>query len=143
MPLGSLQGDTDKLGRLRGGLQRLGSEGYKQTLALVAARAGGLIDRGFTSSSDPYGAPWAPTVAGNKPLIKTGALHAAAVRVTPTATGIKVHIPLSYAGFHLTGTSRMPARPYLPAEDFSRLPPAWRSMVEGAMGSILTIYLPS
>jgi len=143
MPLGSLVGDTDKLRKLRVGLQRLGSEGYKQTLALIAVRAGGLVARGFASSSAPDGAPWAPTVAGNKPLIRTGALQAAAVRVIPAANGIRVHIPLKYAGYHLTGTSRMPARPYLPAEDFSRLPAPWRSMIEGAMGSILTIYLPS
>lgn len=38
MPLGSLKGPTDKLGQLRRGLARLGSEGYKTALTVAAGR---------------------------------------------------------------------------------------------------------
>lgn len=142
MPLGSLRGDTDKLGALRKGLGRLGDHGYRYALTLVASRAIGTINRGFASSTDPNGAPWAPTVAGNKPLIRTGALQAQAARVTTTSRGLRVSLSLPYAGFHLTGTRDMPARPYLPDPHLARLPPLWRDLVEASMRAVLALYLP-
>lgn len=143
MPLGSLTGDNAQLGQLRRGLQKLGSGGYKATLSLVAPRVASLVDRGFLTATDPDGAPWAPTVKGNRPLAgPTGQLRAQAAKVRPFSGGVRVRISLDYAEFHMNGTSRMPPRPYLPSTDLGRLPSAWRTVVQAAMGTILQLYLP-
>lgn len=149
--LGSLTGDTDKLSALRKGLIKLGDGGFKQTLAIAAARAGGLVRGGFVSGTDPFGGAWQATVRGNPPLRgPTGALMAAAVKVRASATGLRVEIGLPYAAIHQHGgkagrnrSVQIPARPYLPPTDLSRLPGAWRAMLEGSMGTILKLYLPA
>lgn len=142
--LGTLRGDTDELSRLRRGLVGLGNGGFRQTLAIAAARAGGLVRNGFLNGTDPWGGAWLPTVRGNAPLRgPTGRLMAAAVKVRAVSVGLRVEIPLPYAAVHQYGGAHIPARPYLPPTDLSRLPGAWRTMLEGAMGTILKLYLPS
>lgn len=151
MPLGSLTGDNARLAGLRKGLIKLGAGGFKQTLAIAAARGGALVKKGFLSGTDPWGGAWQATVRGNAPLRgATGDLMDQAVQVRASATGLRVRINLPYANIHLHGgkagrnrSVQIPARPYLPPTDLSRLPGAWRSMLEGAMGTILKLYLPA
>lgn len=150
MPLGSLKGPTDKLGQLRRGLARLGSEGYKTALTVAAGRASSLVRKGFESGTDPGGAPWRATVRGNPPLQgPTGRLKDQASDVRPSARGLRVRTSLPYAKIHLYGgkagrdlSVTIPARPYLPETDVGRLPPPWKAMVEASMATVLKAFLP-
>jgi phage gpG-like protein len=150
MPLGSIKGSDDKLAQLRRGLTRLGSEGYKTALVVIAGRASGLVRKGFDSGTAPDGSPWKATVRGNPPLQgPTGRLEAEASEVRSGGRGLRVRLSLPYANIHLYGgqagrnhSVEITARPYLPETDLSRLPPTWRGMVEASVETVLTIFLP-
>lgn len=150
MSLGSLKGSNNKLSQLRRGMGRLGSEGYKTVLVILAGRASARVRKGFESGTAPDGSPWKATVWGNPPLQgPTGRLEAEASVVRPSARGLRVRSSLPYANIHLYGgeagrnrSVEIPARPYLPETDLSHLPPLWRAMVEASMETLLNAFLP-
>lgn len=75
--------------------------------------------RRFRASVAPNGKRWLPTKAGNKPLIRTGALMNS-IRTNVTRRKMTVGSDLPYAAIHQFGgmagrgrRTRIPARPYL------------------------------
>lgn len=70
--------------------------------------------KGFLTSTNPYGAKWAPiTHRVGKPLLDTGRLFRS---LTPSIdmTGASVGTKVFYAIFHQTGTSRIRQRAFFP-----------------------------
>lgn len=120
---------------LDGVAKKLASEPMSETMeaAKQAMQAGQAAN--FAGQHTRDGAAWAPRKppTGNWPILnKTGALMAAATGQGPGAiqasdgrsatVGVdaSVHVPgggVHAAGFHQSGTSRMPARPYIGASD--------------------------
>jgi len=83
-----------------------------------------IIDSAFARSRAPSGVPWEPLkgprrhgrdVGTPKPLIDTGRLRRS---VTYSVVGqtLSVGTNVEYAGAHQFGTTRIPARPYMPAD---------------------------
>lgn len=84
------------------------------------------IQGGFESSTDPWGAPWAPlakstlesrkkrNIAGVKPLLATHAMFDSLV-VLRGSDFAELHMNAP-AGYHQSGTRRMPARKIVPLE---------------------------
>ena len=101
------------------------------------------IKAGFTYQSDPWGRKWKPL----KPLtirrkghgtilIDTGALKRG-IRARVEGERILIGIvgrAKKYGHFHLTGTRKMPARPWAPV---GKLPPRW----EGDVKELIRKYL--
>lgn len=94
------------------------------------------IDSLFTLGADPYGETWAPlapaTIAKGRtapPLTDTGKMRES-LRVNASQSAIVASID-DPAGYHQSGTQRMPARPVLP-DDARGLPDAWRQAITDA-----------
>ena len=93
------------------------------------ARAGDdLIREGFDRSRAPSGVAWQPLRAprsrrrpGRRPLVDTGQLRAWASHAVVAGTTATWDAP-GYGAFHQLGTSRIPARPFLPP---GRVPRVW------------------
>jgi hypothetical protein len=116
------------------GLRRALKElaGVRSSMApFVADAVTARLRVGFLSGVDPYGSPWAPlrpaTLAKGRhppPLTDTGKLSSGTRGKPMRGSGVAIIVPdLHYAGYHMTGTSRMAARPYLPTKG---LPATWR-----------------
>lgn len=81
-----------------------------------------LVDRArdrFSKSVGPNGERWRPTKAGNKPLVRTGALMRS-IDYTVSRRKMTIGSSLEYAAIHQFGgnagrggKSKIPARPYL------------------------------
>lgn len=70
----------------------------------------------FAAQSTPEGRPWAPLRTprpGGRILRRTGALRRGATTAIVWGDTVRLRVP-AYGAFHLTGTSRMPARPWQP-----------------------------
>lgn len=88
---------------------------------LRAARgAGAEVQRievqAFAAQATPEGRPWAPLRTprpGGRILRRTGALRRGATTAIVWGDTVRLRVP-AYGAFHLTGTSRMPARPWQP-----------------------------
>lgn len=86
-----------------------------------AARGAGAevaaIERAaFAAQSTPEGRPWAPLRTprpGGRILRRTGALRRGTTTAIVWGDTVRLRVP-AYGPFHLTGTSRMPARPWQP-----------------------------
>ena len=92
-----------------------------------------LIEQQFDAGVDTDGDAWAPLAESTKrrgrqdpPLDDTGALRVPAVEALQSA-GIRISYEEDYAGYHQSGTSRMPARKLVPDQD--RLPQAWQMAI--------------
>jgi hypothetical protein len=88
----------------------------------------------FSQGADPYGATWKALATGEAAhLIRSGAMSAA-TKATPMAGGGLTLDAPSPANFHQAGTSRMPARPVLPAKG---LPATWRADLQAIYSRII------
>lgn len=101
----------------------------RQAGAAIAAGIQELIDRGFSSGTDPYGAKWPLPKDGHRPpMIRRGVLRASyTVKVVPGGIGYSIQILSSapHAKYLQKGTSRMAARMQVPG---ARLPPAYQDL---------------
>ncbi len=120
-PVAGLQ----QLNRLASRIEKIAAAGGLQPLlSALAAEAHDQTLDCFNQQRDPYGKAWKsrqePT--GGWPILdKTGA-GVESITSRPTATGIKIRVGKDYMGFHLTGTSRMVSRKFLPVDG---LGPIW------------------
>lgn len=92
---------------------------------LRAARgAGAEVQRievqAFAAQATPEGVPWAPlkTPRAGKILRRTGRLRRGATVAIVWGNQVRLRVP-SYGVYHLTGTARMPARPWQPMTPLS------------------------
>ena len=136
----SLRESGDSLDRLVAELERFERDGPDRALRAMRGAGDSLIREGFDRSRAPSGVPWRPLKRGpskrrpgRRPLVKTGALRAWAshgVIVGSSATWDTSRV----GAFHQLGTSRMPARPFLPP---GRLPLVWGLRIAHAAESAL------
>lgn len=94
-------------------------------LAIIAEDTRTLIDDGFVGAISPSGASWqrlAPSTVRRrrrgsfKPLIDTGRLRGS-IGTSVGARSLSVGTNVQYGAFHQIGTSKIPARPFLPFEE--------------------------
>jgi len=95
-----------------------------------------LVDEGFEQEQSPAGSRWArrkpPT--GSWPLLnKTGAMRGS-IYASVLGAQIILHAGADYAGYHQSGTSRMPARPIFPD---GALPANWAAVIDRAVRDAL------
>lgn len=95
----------------------------------VARRIAAAVDREFVLGADPRGRRWAPLRRTGRPshLTETGALRASVTVQPLSGSTIDVTLDDAKASFHQHGTSRMVARPILPAA--APLPDHWRDAI--------------
>tara|TARA_Y100000593_G_scaffold46917_1_gene88974 strand:- start:86 stop:598 length:513 start_codon:yes stop_codon:yes gene_type:complete len=134
--------DEKSFGTLPQRIQALGERlaNLDPILKRRAALLGSVIDESFRTSRSPNGAGWQALAestvekrrqGSSKPLLDTGALRQASnaqVRSKAIVFGTS-GAPAKYGVFHVTGTSTMPRRAYLPMDedgnpDFSSGPAA-------------------
>lgn len=108
---------AQRLDAMPGAIQRAAVAAGRETIA--------LIDESFSSETAPNGAPWASRVrnGGHPILTKTSRLRGS-FRLIPIRRGFIVRTRVQYSSFHMSGTSRMVARPFMPKR--GRIPSKWR-----------------
>lgn len=98
------------------------------------------VDKGFATSTDPYGRAWLPTKAGNKPLHGRTLDLSTSARFVPLSNGVEIQVTDPKSVFHQGGTRRrisggtrshIPARPMLPVG--GRMPDSWRDAIRVAV----------
>ncbi len=86
------------------------------------------IDEQFATSTDPRGVAYLKPLAGNTPIIRSGALRRGwSVRCASVADGVSLSVSNSqpYAKYLQSGTSKMAPRPLVP--DSAVFATKWRS----------------
>lgn len=136
----SLRESGDPFDALVSQLERFERDGPARALRSMRAAGDDLIREAFDRSRAPTGQPWKPLARGpsrrrpgRRPLVKTGALRAWAshgVIVGSTSVWSASRI----GAFHQLGTTRIPARPFLPP---GRLPLTWGLRLAHAAESTL------
>jgi hypothetical protein len=121
----SLHGDPRELDRMASDIRRRGAAAAAVArLALPGIRAAQAEQ--IAGLRTPYGAPWAPTKNGAAPTADIAA------RVTLRAEGAAIVTETdAVAGYHHSGTARMPARPLLPSEGLG-IPQTWQRALDAA-----------
>ncbi len=135
-----LRESGDPLDALVRALDDFAERGPRRVLGALRTTGDGLIRETFDRSRAPSGQAWAPLKRGpsrkrpgRRPLVKTGNLRALAshgVIVGSTSVWSTSRI----GAFHQLGTSRIPARPFLPP---GRLPLTWGLRLSHAAESTL------
>lgn len=106
-----------RLDAMPNAIQRAGVMAGRETIS--------LIEESFSSETAPDGAPWAPRVRnGGHPILTKTARLRGSFRLIPLRRGFIVRTRVQYSSFHMSGTSRMVARPFMPKR--GRLPAKWR-----------------
>jgi phage gpG-like protein len=105
------------------------AKGIDRLLEPVARRITSAVDREFTLGVDARGKRWSPLKRTGRPahLTETGALRASVKAEPRSGSVVEVTLEDAKASFHQHGTSRMVARPILPA--VAPLPDDWRDAV--------------
>lgn len=123
-----LRASGDDLDRLVAALDDLATRAPDRMLRAMSRAGDDLIREGFDRSRAPSGVAWKPLRAprsrrrpGRRPLVDTGQLRAWASHAMVSGTTATWDAP-GYGAFHQLGTSRIPARPFLPP---GRLPRVW------------------
>lgn len=123
-----LRESGDPLDALVRSLESFERTGPDRVLRAMSRAGDDLIREGFDRSRAPSGIAWQPLRAprsrrrpGRRPLVDTGTLRAWASHAMVSGTRATWDAP-SYGAFHQLGTSRTPARPFLPP---GRLPRVW------------------
>lgn len=124
----SLRESGDPLDGLVRALERFERDGPTRVLRAMRGAGDDLVRETFDRSRAPTGDAWRPlkrgpsrSRPGRRPLVKTGALrswasHGVIVGTTSVWSSSRI------GAFHQLGTSRIPARPFLPP---GRLPLTW------------------
>lgn len=123
-----LRASGDDLDRLVAALDDLATRAPDRMLRAMSRAGDDLIREGFDRSRAPSGVAWKPLRAprsrrrpGRRPLVDTGQLRAWASHAMVSGTTATWDAP-GYGAFHQLGTTRIPARPFLPP---GRLPRVW------------------
>lgn len=123
-----LRASGDDLDRLVAALDDFAERSPDRMLRAMSRAGDDLIREGFDRSRAPSGVAWKPLRAprsrrrpGRRPLVDTGQLRAWASHAMVSGTTATWDAP-GYGAFHQLGTSRIPARPFLPP---GRLPRVW------------------
>ena len=116
-------------------LERLSAGSFidrvRRTVALDGLR---LINKGYATSTDPYGNRWQPLkYRKGKPLVKTGAFRDTWLAY-PTATGVRFVSGVGYGAYHQYGTATIPFRRVVPLTRYG-LPKAWTDAINAAFTS--------
>jgi len=124
----SLRESGDPLDALVRQLEAFERTGPARVLGALNRTGNDLIRETFDRSRAPTGEAWKPLARGpsrrrpgRRPLVKTGALRSFASHGVIVGT-TSVWATSRIGAFHQLGTSRIPARPFLPP---GRLPLAW------------------
>jgi len=89
----------------------------------LAEEAIELTKQGFAAEKDPFGSPWAPIKHRKGKILQDTARMKNSFFVGAVGPGgFRFGTNVKYAGFHQTGTSKMPRRMMVPESD---LPPRW------------------
>lgn len=136
--MSALTGNFKALGELSRRLEQIAAS-RAEIEARAAKAVANLLERQFDSGTTPDGSPMAPlaasTVAQGRtppPLTKTRKMRNSATASPIQGVRVKIAKP---AGFHQSGTGRMPARPMVPTG--SRLPKRWKSAVSDAAMAVI------
>lgn len=123
-----LRASGDPLGALVAALDDFAERAPDRVLRAMSRAGDDLVREGFDRSRAPSGIAWKPLRAprsrrrpGRRPLVDTGQLRAWASHAMVSGTTATWDAP-GYGAFHQLGTSRIPARPFLPP---GRLPRVW------------------
>lgn len=121
----------DKLAAVRARLLRMaGPEGAAIYTEAVRAAVEEQVFACFAGQRDPSGNPWAARVTptGSWPLLDRTGEGVSSVRVESARGGVNSIrvLSLPYMKFHVTGTERMVARPFVPRRG---LGPIWRPAI--------------
>jgi len=123
-----LRASGDDLDRLVAALDDLATRAPDRMLRAMSRAGDDLIREGFDRSRAPSGVAWKPLRAprsrkrpGRRPLVDTGQLRAWASHAMVSGNTATWDAP-GYGAFHQLGTSRVPARPFLPP---GHLPRVW------------------
>lgn len=107
----------------------------------------GVLRRNFAAQRSPDGEPWAPhrpaTVARRGPgatiLVETGRLRRG-VQTAATRRSVRYFVTgpaQRYSGYHMTGTDRMAARPFLPVTFSGGRSRRWLTGFRRALGDYI------
>jgi hypothetical protein len=136
----SLRESGDPLDGLVRELERFERTGPARVLGALRTTGDALIRETFDRSREPSGQAWKPlkrgpsrSRPGRRPLVKTGALRSWASHGVIVGT-TSVWKTSRIGEFHQLGTSRIPARPFLPP---GRLPLTWGLRLSHAAESTL------
>ena len=123
-----LRESGDPLDALVRELERFERTGPARVLGALNRTGNALVRETFDRSRAPTGEAWKPLARGpsrkrpgRRPLVKTGNLRALASHGVIVGT-TSVWSASRIGAFHQLGTSRIPARPFLPP---GRLPLTW------------------
>ncbi len=123
-----LRESGDPLDALVRELERFERTGPARVLGALNRTGNDLVRETFDRSRAPTGEAWKPLARGpsrkrpgRRPLVKTGALRSFASHGVIVGT-TSVWSASRIGAFHQLGTSRIPARPFLPP---GRLPLTW------------------
>lgn len=122
----SLSGDFSALAALIHSFEKASDPSvFGKLSAALSAEALQLVQAGFASQSDPYGAAWAPLKVRDGMILQdTGRLRGS-VTSSSGNNEVRLRVTAAYGAFHQRGTSRMPKRQILPND--GDLPAEWRS----------------
>lgn len=122
----AVTGEFSRLGQLRQRLETLGrAEGLRPIIGELTSEAMRLVVEGFVEERDPYGNKWDPRKqpTGTWNLLDKSGQGIDQLRARGTSTSIRF-TTLAYMKYHLSGTHRMVARPWLPTQS-GTLGPIW------------------
>lgn len=112
--------------------RRHGPQAAQRAVGAVARELRAVIEQSFNTQATPEGVPWRPLKQprpGRRILQRTGTLRRRAANVLLFGNTVRVQMP-PYGALHISGTSRMPARPFVPG---SPLDPALRVRFQQAI----------
>lgn len=123
-----MRASGDDLDALVRALDDFATHAPDRVLRALSRAGDDLVREGFDRSRAPTGVAWKPLRAprsrgrpGRRPLVDTGQLRAWASHAMVSGSTATWDAP-GYGAFHQLGTSRVPARPFLPP---GRLPRVW------------------
>lgn len=127
-----LTGDFEALSKLAAGISRI-EKLPEETAQAATARIQKLIDEEFAKFADPYGRPW-PAFSKRTGSDKHRDIPAS-IKTTAKGGTIEVEASNPHSHFYQFGTSRMPARPFLP---IGGLPDSWEKAIEDSANEAVT-----
>lgn len=140
---GNVKGDFGALAKLAETLKNLDKEIVPDVALKAAVAINEVVEEQFDQGKDPYGRSWEPladsTIKKGRtppPLTASGKMRRKA-KAVPGVKGIVEKIP-SPAGFHQTGTKKMPARMLVP---HGVLPPLWSDALKAVGAEVLKTKL--
>lgn len=93
-------------------LRRAASDGARQAMNEAAKTAAlALVEKGFATSTDPYGNAWADKVDGTRATLDKSGTMRGSFEGIATAKGWRIFNGADYSGYHQHGTRGRPVNP--------------------------------